>query len=239
MRPIQCAADCADELLGAAAKTLSAALTPDERAEILAGASLLWRERGETILIEDEKGRDLFYIIHGAVRLTRMNAAGDRLITGFLFTGDFLGACVAERYPFNAEAVENTALCRFDREMVVKASRTYPGVLERMINIASNEFLQCQLHLEIVMGGSVEAKLSRFLLATAERLAVTDAGGRVVELPMGREDIADYLGHSVEAVSRAFSRLREIGAIATPHRSCVVINDEAALAAAAERSGAG
>lgn len=219
-------------------RQLSSALSEEERRLIFHGAKFVRYEPGEVIIEADTTAGALFHIREGAVKIERVHADGRMLIAGFLFEGDFVGLCIADQYPFSARALDATALCRFDRRTVQEAGRRFPGLERRMLATASNEFRQCQDHLDVIMGGSVESKLGRFLLMIGERTGVSDACGRVVSLPMRREEIADYLGHSLESTSRAFSRLREAGTIKTPHRSSVVIVDEFKLAQIAGRHGA-
>ena len=211
------------------------ALTDVERLALAKHADILRVDRGARLIDEGDDGKWLYHLLQGAVQLTRISAGGDRLVAGFLFSGDFVGVCVADRYPFSAQAIDPSVICRYNRDAIASLRERHPGLEQRMLSAASNEFQQCLNHLEIVIGGSAETKLARFLLRLADRIGVSDATGRVIELPMRREDIADYLGHSAETTSRAFSSLRGSGAISTPHRSCVAIEDETILTAIAER----
>lgn len=213
------------------------ALAEDERQQLLVGASLVAAGKGEVLIAEHTHADALFVVIEGALRQTRINARGHRIIAGFLFRGDMVGACIADCYPFSVEALQDAVLCRFDRRLIQRMNRDNQGLEWRMITAASNEFLQCQIHLDIVMGGSVEAKLARFLLHIGGRIGTAADEGTHIQLPMSREDIAHYLGHSLETISRAFTKLREHGAITTPHRTQLVIADDSRLAEIAETDG--
>jgi CRP/FNR family transcriptional regulator, anaerobic regulatory protein len=216
---------------------LWSALTTGERERIVVGARVITACKGEVLIEEGEHAQALFVVIGGTLRLTRFNGRGYRIIAGFLFRGDVVGACIADRYPFSVEAIDDTSLCRFERRHIHDMNSHNPGLEWRVVTAASNEFMQCQMHLDIVMGGSVEAKLARFLLHIGERIGRCDADGQRLQLPMGREDIAHYLGHSLETISRAFTKLREHGAIEIPHRTQVLITDATRLAEIAETEG--
>jgi CRP/FNR family transcriptional regulator len=216
---------------------LWSALTQPEREHILVGARMVTAGKSDVLMEEGDQAHALFLVISGALRLTRVNGRGHRIIAGFLFRGDLVGACIADCYPFSVEAIDEVMLCRFERRHIREMNASTPGLEWRMVTAASNEFLQCQTHLDIVMGGSVEAKLGRFLLHIGGRIGHTDAEGTRIQLPMSREDIAHYLGHSLETVSRAFTKLREHGAIATPHRTHLIITDDSRLAEIAETDG--
>ncbi|RIA56152.1 Crp/Fnr family transcriptional regulator [Dichotomicrobium thermohalophilum] len=216
---------------------LWSALADEERERILLGARMVTAHKSEVLIEEGELAQALFIVVGGALRLTRINGRGHRIIAGFLFRGDLVGACIADRYPFSVEAIDEVVLCRFERRHIREMNRENHGLEWRMITAASNEFLQCQTHLDIVMGGSVEAKLARFLLHIGGRIGEPVSDGTHIQLPMSREDIAHYLGHSLETVSRAFTKLREHGAIATPHRTQLVITDNSRLAEIAETDG--
>lgn len=213
---------------------LWSALHAQERERILLAARLMTAEKREVLITEGDVAQAMFVVVDGALRLTRVNGRGARIIAGFLFRGDIVGACIADRYPFSVEAMEDVTLCRFERRLIRDINRENQGFEWRMITAASNEFLQCQMHLDIVMGGSVEAKLARFLMHLGERIGVPAPGGMYIPLPMGREDIAHYLGHSLETISRAFTKLREHGAIAVPQRTELHITDNCRLARIAE-----
>lgn len=229
---------CAASLIQCSTDAMAAVLSPEEMQDLAASADIVTLDRGARLIEEGAPGKALYHVLKGSVQLTHINADGQRLITGFLFQGDFAGVCVSDRYPFSAETIEPTIACRFEREALLELGSRHLEFERRMLSIASNEFLQCLQHLEIVMGGSVETKLARFLLSMAERVGVSDRAGRVIELPMRREAVADYLGHSPEATSRAFTRLREAGVISIPHRSCVAIENERELEATALRAAA-
>lgn len=216
---------------------LWSALNAEEREHILVGARIVMAKKSEVLIEEGELAHALFLVVEGALRLTRINGRGHRIIAGFLFRGDLVGACIADRYPFSVEAIDQVVLCRFERRHIREMNKDSQGLEWRMITAASNEFLQCQMHLDIVMGGSVEAKLARFLLHIGGRIGQPVAAGTHIQLPMSREDIAHYLGHSLETISRAFTKLREHGAISTPHRTQLVITDDARLADIAETDG--
>jgi CRP/FNR family transcriptional regulator, anaerobic regulatory protein len=210
------------------------ALEAGERDFVSQTAKLVSASKGDVLIAAGTHAQALFAVVEGALRLTRVNGRGNRIIAGFLFRGDVVGACIADRYPFAVEAISEVVLCRFERCHIREIGAVNPGLEWRMITAASNEFLQCQMHLDIVMGGSVEAKLARFLLCLASRIGRRDAAGTHVALPMGREDIAHYLGHSLETISRAFTKLREANAIATPQRHHLVVADEDTLARIAD-----
>lgn len=216
---------------------LWSSLLEGEREQLLLGARLVSAAKGKVLIAEHTLADALFVVMGGSMRQTRINARGHRIIAGFLFRGDMLGACIADCYPFSVEALEDAVLCRFDRRLIRKMNSDNQGLEWRMITAASNEFLQCQLHLDIVLGGSVEAKLARFLLHIGGRIGEPVAAGTQIKLPMSREDIAHYLGHSLETVSRAFTKLREHGAITTPQRTQLVITNDTRLVEIAKTDG--
>jgi len=225
---------CASVAATLAEMPLWCALEADERDIVVETAKLVSASKGDVLIAAGTHAHALFTVVEGTLRLTRVNGRGHRIIAGFLFRGDVVGACIGDCYPFSVEAISEVVLCRFERCHIRQISAANPGLERRMIAAASNEFLQCQTHLDIVIGGSVEAKLARFLLHLAGRIGRRDAEGTHVALPMGREDIAHYLGHSLETVSRAFTKLREANAIATPQRHHLVVADEDTLSRIAD-----
>jgi len=213
------------------------ALSDAEREKLAASASIMTASKGEVLIEEGTGAHSLFLVDRGAMRLARLNGLGHRIIAGFLFQGDFVGACIGDHYPFSVEAIDDVVLCRLQRGHIREMNCENHGLEWRILSAGSNEFLHCQIHLDIVLGGSVEAKLARFLLHIGKRIGQPAGDGTHINLPMSREDIAHYLGHSLETVSRAFTKLREHDAIETPHRTQLVITDDDRLREIAETDG--
>lgn len=170
----------------------------------------------EVVFYEEDDNTYLFNVVSGAVRLSKLLPDGRRQITGFLFPGDFLGLSIADTYAYTAEAVRNTSLCRFNRAKLIKLLERFPKLERRLLELASNEIVEAQAHMLVLGCKTATEKLVSTIMTLSERIGRTSNGGTVIELPMTREDLADYLGLSTETVSRTLSELRKEGVLELP-----------------------
>lgn len=161
-----------------------------------------------TLFSEDEKARQVFNLTQGVARLYKLLPDGRRHIVGFGLPGDFLGATYSDRYSFSADAITPVIACRFPRDRFMRFVENKPNILRRM-----NEFEVRELHLArnqmLVLGSnSAEQRIALFLIGWRDRLArFGEEVPDTLPLPMKRRDIADFLGMTIETVSRTFRRL--------------------------------
>jgi CRP/FNR family transcriptional regulator len=194
-------------------QTICAALGEAELRELNAIATSLTVEPAQAIFYEGDRDAYLFNVTAGAVRLSKLLPDGRRQVIGFLFPGDLLGLSIAGTFAYTADAITETSLCRFDRRPLTRLAEKYPNLEHRVVALASNELVQAQDHLMILGQKTASERIATVLLRLAERIGSKAGDGRVVEVPMSREDIADYAGLTIETVSRKLSRLREAGVI--------------------------
>ena len=210
-------------------KAICAALNDDELRQLNAIATAVKVRTGGTVFYEGDDSTYLFNVVTGALRLTKLLPDGRRQVTGFLFPGDFLGLAVTEVYAYSAVALSDTSLCRFARTSLTAIMERFPKLEHRLLGLASNELAQAQEQLMILGRKTAAERVATVLLSLAKRIGRPVTGGRVLDLPMTRQDIGDYSGLSTETVSRIISRLRQDGLIKTPNPTTVHIPETEAL----------
>jgi CRP/FNR family transcriptional regulator len=183
----------------------------------------------ETLAAEGEPADHLFNLTDGAVKLYKLLPDGRQQVTGFLFAGDFLGLAASGRYAYSAESLTRTTYCRFDRRRLERLLDDFPRMERRLLGIASNELAAAQDQMLLLGRKTAREKLATFLVALARRMNRTGGPDQPLELPMTRTDIADYLGLTIETVSRTFSQFRKEKLIALPAVERVVLLDSARL----------
>lgn len=185
---------------------------------------------GRVLFDEGDPAEHLFTIHEGAIKLFKMLRDGRRQITGFLLAGDFLGLAFFRTYAYSAETVGDTRLCRFPRERFMALLERHPTLEKELLSRASSELAAAQEQMLLLGRKSARERVASFLLALARRQA---ASGRAsVELVMSRYDIADYLGLTIETVSRAIQAANADGLIRMIDRHHFVVADPGRLAAA-------
>lgn len=149
----------------------------------------------------------------GAVALYKVLADGRRQVLGFAYAGDLIGLGAGGEHVMNAQAIKSTRV----RCLPVSALR----------QSASNDpMLGFKLYEALARAG--------FLLAFSRRSARNGQDPAHFELPMTRSDIGDFLGLTIETVSRTFTKLKSLGLIALPQSNCVALLDIAELESLAD-----
>jgi CRP/FNR family transcriptional regulator len=189
---------------------------------------------GRTIFQEGDDADYVYNIIDGALRLFKLMPDGRRQITGFLFASDFVGIALKARYAYSAEAVCDMIVCRFPRHKLEALFADFPALETRLLETAGNELIAAQDQMLLLGRKTAAERLASFLLRLRARAMERDAKTDTVDLPMTRTDMGDYLGLTVETVSRTFTKLRQNGLIATPNPHAVDILDSDGLEGMAE-----
>lgn len=188
--------------------------------------------RNETIFNDGDEANNCYKVISGAVRLCKHMTDGRRQIADFLLAGDFFGFMQFGNYKFTAEAVGDVVLMCYPQRQVERLSNAMPNLRGRLLVLLSQRLLGMQDHLVMLGRQTAKERVASFLLHIAERSDAEE--GLAFDLPMSRQDIADYLGLTIETVCRMLSEMKRERIIAIPSLSEVVLNDMDALQALAE-----
>ena len=178
---------------------------------------------GQTILREDDRAEHFLEILSGTVSVSHCMADGRRLILDFLSTGDLLGLTRDRKYRYTADAVTEVSAVRYRRRDLDTRIGNNPALARHLLAAVVDELRAAQDRLLLLGRKSAAEKVASFLLEMAARAKQRGAIDGHIDLPMRREDIADYLGLTVETVSRILTRLRRGGIIALPNPSQVVV----------------
>jgi CRP/FNR family transcriptional regulator len=196
--------------------TLFGVFEPDElrKVEPLVGHRDLIA--GQALFEENDEAQFAYSLVEGTIRLYKLLSDGRRQITGFAIAGDFLGLSSAGRYAYSAEAVSGATLCRFKRTDLERLFERFPAMERRALSMANDELAAAQDQMLLLGRKTPTEKISSFLLTLSKRLDRVGYQGDLIELPMKRADVADFLGLTVETVSRTFSKLRAKRIISLP-----------------------
>jgi CRP/FNR family transcriptional regulator, anaerobic regulatory protein len=173
------------------------------------------------------------------LRIYRILSDGRRAITGFLYPGDLIGVSLRDRYLYTAEAVTKTKVRRFARNRFQDKINESPDLRPQLFARLCDEMAAAQDQLVLLARKSAEERVSSFLLVIARRLSGDQRAAPVVEIPMTRLDMADYLGLTIETVSRTMTKLTSGGVITASGRHAIFIRKLAKLAALAGESDEG
>jgi CRP/FNR family nitrogen fixation transcriptional regulator len=179
--------------------------------------------KDEEIYGEDELAEYVYQVIRGAVRTYKLLSDGRRQIGAFLLPGDVFGLESGTSHRLAAEAVIDTTVRLVKRSSLEQAAGIDVRVARKLWSMTAGELGHAEDHMLLLGRKTSLERVAAFLIEMDKRLAAAD----VMALPMSRRDIADYLGLTLETVSRALSRLHELGIlgfIGTNQRQIVLLD---------------
>lgn len=213
-------AGCADrrrsnacDVCGARPLSVCASIDDADLSRLDALADHLVLGAGDTMIRADDPALHVFNITSGSVRVYRLLPDGRRQITGFLFAGDFLGLATGETYVFSAEAIEAVTACRFRKSEYRALIRETPALETALLDRANHELAAAQNQMLLLGRKTALERVSTFLLDLPSHDPARPGPAGHVRLPMTRAEIADYLGLTIETVSRVFTRLKTGGVV--------------------------
>jgi CRP/FNR family transcriptional regulator len=173
----------------------------------------------QTIVQEGESAEWLFNVLSGTVKLFRTLPDGRVQIIGFLGEGDFMGLPPAGLYEVSAETVTPVDVCVFPKRSFDRLLGESQALEHRLFAMSRDEVVAAQNHMLLLGRKTAQERVATFLVARVKQprcgrsVALLDTAPWI-DLPMSRMEIADYLGLTMETVSRAFSKFKHQGLIA-------------------------
>ena len=187
--------------------------TSDQLGIVAGHANLIATEfcygRDEEIYGEDEPADYVYQVVRGAVRSYKLLSDGRRQIGAFHLPGDVFGLVHGSAHRLTAEAIVDTTVRLVKRRGLEQAAATDVNVARSLWTMTASDLRHAEDHMLLLGRKTALERVVTFLLEMDRRLAV--AG--MMALPMCRRDIADYLGLTLETVSRALSQLHSEGAL--------------------------
>jgi CRP-like cAMP-binding protein len=161
-------------------------------------------DRNAEIYGEGEDAEFVYKVLSGSVRVYKVLSDGRRQITGFYLPGDVFGIESGAEYLNSAEAIDKASILVVRRTALLSRAEKSSDVARDLWAVTAAELRRSQNHALLLIKTAKE-RLAAFLLDMADRVA----GKGFVDLPMSRQDIADYLGLTIETVSRTLTLLSE------------------------------
>jgi CRP-like cAMP-binding protein len=183
---------------------------------------------GEEVVGEGDPTESYFTVVKGVFRSVKVTRDGRRQIFAFYMPGDMCGLEPGTSYDLTIEAVNSGSIAALSRTACRARMAADPHFNVAVFDGATRALALSVDHMTMVGRSSAEERLAWFLKMLRERAAVPGRNPPVVELVMQRQDIADYLGLTIETVSRTFTHMKERGLIALPTtRRVEILNLEA------------
>ena len=174
---------------------------------------------------EGEPPEYVYRVVSGAVRICKLLDDGRRLVTAFQMPGQIFGLEAGGTHSFSAEAIADSTIIVVKRNTILALAARDADIANQLWTLTARELRRVQDHMLILGCMGAKEKVAAFLLELAKRCPDSNE----IKLPMSRQDIADYLGLTIETVSRTMTQLENDAAIILPTSRRIVLRNRAAL----------
>ncbi|NIK88468.1 CRP-like cAMP-binding protein [Rhizomicrobium palustre] len=188
--------------------------------------------RNETIYAKGDEARYSYKVVEGAVRLSHIFADGRRQIVNFFLPDETFGIELSEEYSATAEAVGDVVALRCPRLCISHLTEGDPDISQKRLAMFAKSLAAAERHVAMLGHQSAKERVASFFLALEMQRRTGES--HTLDLPLSRQDIADYLGLTIETTCRALSELKRLNIIAAPSRRRIVIRNLEGLRALAE-----
>lgn len=201
------------------------ALSPEQLVELSKHSTRKRLEAGTEVVGQGEDMGAFANIMRGVVKLTRMMPDGRQQIVGLQFAPDFLGRPFVEESPHSAETATDAEICTFPRQTLERLVGRTPDLEHKLYQQSLKELDEARDWMLTLGRKNAQEKVASFLFLIASHYDPETVDGSVFDLPLSRADIADFLGLTIETVSRQFTRLRKEGVIQIENNRHVIVPD--------------
>lgn len=197
-------------------------------------------DSAEELIAAGEDIHSYANILSGVVKLTKLMADGRQQIVGLQFAPDFMGRPFRASSDVTAEAATSVRVCSFPKNVLEQIISDSPGMEHKLHEQTLKELDEARDWMLTLGRKTASEKVASFLFLIASNInpeADVERVGARFELPLKRADIADFLGLTIETVSRQITRLRKMGVIELEDNRTVIVPSMARLEAACENAG--
>jgi CRP/FNR family transcriptional regulator len=169
-------------------------------------------QKDQHLYREGDNFQSVYAVRSGAMKAYKTTNDGREQVTGFYFPGEILGmdGIANNTHASSAKSLETAALCEFPFSSLAKLSIGLPSVQRQVFQLMSQEIIEDQQLMTSLSKNSVDERVAAFMFSIATRNARRNLSATQFRLPMTRADIGNYLGMTVETVSRVFSRMQKL-----------------------------
>ena len=183
----------------------------------------------EGVFLSGEPFTSIYAVRSGSIKSFCIDADGREQVTGFYFPGELFGwdGLANEHYQNTAIALETTSLCEIPYEKLDNLGNSIPSVEKYVMKLISREINADQQLIALLAGNSAQQKLASLLLSISDRLVQQKLSSTRLWLPMSRGEIGNYLGLTVEVVSRVLGHFQRKKYLAVNKKEIEILNKKA------------
>ena len=207
-------------------KGVCGALNPQQLTELARHTTKHGYNASANLVSDGSKVERYANIMSGVIKLAKLTADGRQQIVGLQFAPDFLGRPFSQTSDFDVEAATDVRVCSFPREVLNKLTKESPGLEHRLHAQTLKELDEARDWMLALGRKSAAERVAGFLCFIAERINPDidlDQGPIRFDIPLKRADMADFLGLTIETVSRQLTKLRQARVIEIENNRTVMI----------------
>lgn len=177
-----------------------------------------------------------FLVIRGRLKLTKLNELGKEIILRYINCGEITAATAVLRnqtYPLTAQSIDETVVIGWDKPTILALMRQYPDIAINLLGMVYDRIDEVQNRYLEMCTEQVDQRIARSLLRLMRRAGIKTPAGIHIDIPLSRQNIADYAGTTIYTVSRTLSMWEKKNWI-TSGREKIIIKDQQALVTLAE-----
>jgi CRP/FNR family transcriptional regulator, anaerobic regulatory protein len=182
--------------------------------------------KGEHAYLVNQPFNAVYAVRSGTLKAYSITDDGKEQVTGFYFPGEILGmdGISKNKHASSAKALETAAICEIPFERLGELSARIPSLQRHFFQLMSQEIAEDQQLITMLSKNSAEQRIAALLLSISARNARRKLSASAFRLAMSRTDIGNYLGLTVETVSRVFSRFQKAGLLAVDNKEITVLD---------------
>jgi CRP/FNR family transcriptional regulator len=202
----------------------------DEQLKVFSGitAEKEFKDK-QSIFLQQEHSKHLYNITKGNIKIYKLLNDGRIQIIGFLYPGDFFGSYKKGRFNYSAEAIGDVRLCVFKQEVLDIYLEKNMNLAKELLHMTSHELTLAQDRIGVLGKMNANERVAKFILNISDQRARIGWQDNPISLPMTRQDIADYLGLTLETVSREITRFKTSNLIKVMSSKQIYIVDKEKL----------
>jgi CRP/FNR family transcriptional regulator len=182
-------------------------------------------QKGSYLYRANDPFHAVYAVRSGAVKATTLSDSGNEQITGFYLPGEVVGmdGIAEDRYTNSVVALETASICEIPFHRMEELSLQIPSLQRHFFQLMSREITQDQQMIALLSRSNADTRIAAFLLSISTRHSRRNLSATRFNLPMSRTDIGNFLGLTIETVSRVFTRLQKQGVIAAERKAITIL----------------
>lgn len=185
-------------------------------------------KKGQIVFFEGDVS-DKFYIINsGKIKIFKYTKEGKEQILYILSEGDFIGylsLLKKGKFDFNAEALEDVHVCMLTKDDFDKLVKKTPEISLKILENLHDRLVSLENLVQTLSTKDIEARIAGILINFAKEFGREESEGIIIEMPLSREEMANYIGVTRETMSRKLSSMEDDGVIELVGNKKIVIKD--------------